>query len=70
MNVALTRCRKGMVFVTNKCFLRGAGRSTLLVQLCRTWSRHHCACWIDWKVMLNKAAALPGLPPPSPPLSP
>jgi hypothetical protein len=62
MNVALTRCRKGMVVVTDKCFLQGAGRSMLLGQLCRTWSRRHDACWIDWKAMLNNSAALPGLP--------
>ena len=64
------RCGKGMVVVTNKCFLRGAGRSTLLGQLCRTWPRHHDACWIDWKVMLNNATALSGLSLPSLPPSP
>jgi hypothetical protein len=58
------------VVITNKCFLRGAGRSTLLGQLCHTWSRHRDALWIDWKVILNNAAALPGLLLPSPPPSP
>jgi hypothetical protein len=67
MNVALTRCRKGMVVVADKSFLQGAGRSTLLGQLCRTWSRHHDACWIDSKAMLNNSGALPGLPAPAPP---
>jgi AAA domain len=66
MNVALTRCRKGMVVVTDKSFLQGAGRSTLLGQLCRTWSRHHDACWIDRNAMLNNSGALPGLPAPAP----
>ena len=66
MNVALTRCRKGMVVVTDKSFLQGAGRSTLLGQLCHTWSRHHDACWIDSKAMLNNSGALPGLPAPAP----
>lgn len=68
MNVALTRCRKGMVVVTDKSFLQGAGRSTLLGQLCRTWSRHHDACWIDRNAMLNNSGALPGLPAPAPSL--
>ncbi len=61
MNVALTRCKKGMVVVTDKSFLQGAGKSTLLGQLCRTWSRHHVSCWIDRKAMLNNSGALPGL---------
>ena len=66
MNVALTRCKKGMVVVTDKSFLQGAGGSTLLGQLCRTWSRHHDACWIDSKAILNNSGALPGLPAPVP----
>ena len=61
MNVALTRCRKGMVVVTDRLFLQGAGRSTLLGQLCHTWS-HHRNVWIEWKAMLNGSVALPGLP--------
>jgi hypothetical protein len=67
MNVALTRCRKGMVVVTNKCFLQREGRSMLLGELCHTWSQRHEACWIDWKAMLNNSVALPGLPLPLPP---
>jgi hypothetical protein len=64
------RCSKEIVVVTNKCFLLGAGRSMLLGQLCSTWSRHHDTCWINWKAMLNNAAAHLGLPPPPPPPSP
>ena len=67
MNVALTRCRKGMVVVTNKCFLEKAGNSILLGKLCDTWSQHHEACWIDRKAILNNSAAFPGLPLPLPP---
>ena len=52
MNVALTRCRKGMVVVTDKCFLEKVGKSILLGKLCDTWSQHHEACWIDWKANL------------------
>ena len=67
MNVALTRCRKGMVVVTAKSFLERVGKSMLLGKLCRTWSQRHEACWIDWKAMLNNSVALPGLPLPLPP---
>jgi hypothetical protein len=67
MNVALTRCRKGMVVVTDKCFLEKMGKSMLLGKLCRTWSQHHEACWIDWKAVLNNPVALPGLSVPLPP---
>ena len=67
MNVALTRCRKGMVVVTAKSFLERVGKSMLLGKLCRAWSQHHEACWIDWKAMLNNSVALPGLPLPLPP---
>jgi len=68
MNVALTRCRKGMVVVSNKYFLRSAGSSTLLGRLCNAWSQHSDA-WIDWKTVLNNSAMLPGLlVPPSHPL--
>jgi hypothetical protein len=62
MNVALTRCKKGMVVVTDKRFLQGAGRSTLLGQLCQTWSQRLDTYWIDWNAMLNNSVALPGLP--------
>ena len=64
MNVALTRCRKGMVVVTDKSFLQGRGEKTLLGQLCSTWSKHH-ACWSDRNAVLNNSVALPGLPGPS-----
>jgi len=64
MNVALTRCRKGMVVVTHKGFLEGAGWSTLLGQLSLAWSQRSNA-WIDWKAMLSNDNKLPGLPAPS-----
>jgi hypothetical protein len=69
MNVSLTRCKKGMVVVTDKAFLQRAGKRTLLGKLCHTWSRRHNTCWIGWKAMLNNSVALPGLPLPlsSPP---
>jgi len=50
---------------------RGAGRSTLLGQpRCAVTGQNTTTHWIDSKVMLNDAAALPGLPLPSPPPSP
>ncbi|KAF8462632.1 AAA domain-containing protein [Russula ochroleuca] len=67
MNVALTRCKKGMVVVTDKCFLEKMGKSMLLGKLCHAWLQHHEACWIDWKAMLNNSVALPGLSLPLPP---
>jgi hypothetical protein len=67
MNVALTRCRKGMVVVTDKNFLKGKGKKTLLGQLCSTWSKHHNDCWNDWNDVVNNSAPLPGLPAPSSP---
>jgi hypothetical protein len=69
MNVALTRCRKGMVVVTDKSFLQRTG-NMLLGELCYTWAQHDESCWIDWKAMLNNSAALPGLPLPLPPSTP
>lgn len=70
MNVALSRCRKGMVVVTNKYFLQGAGKYMLIGQLCHAWSRRRNTCWIDWNAMLNNSAVLPGLPLPLPPPPP
>lgn len=63
MNVGLTRCKKGMVVVTSKCFLRGAGRSTLLGKLEQAWTTQPPPrnAWIDWKAMLSKSVELPGL---------
>jgi regulator of nonsense transcripts 1 len=61
MNVALTRCRKGMAVVTNKGFLQGPGKSTLLGKLCDFWALN-CGAWIDWKTMLSKDVGLPGIP--------
>lgn len=61
MNVALTRCRKGMVIVTNKGFLQGLGKSTLLGKLCHVWSLNREA-WVDWRIMLGTEVELPGIP--------
>ena len=60
MNVALTRCKKGMVIVTNRSFLQGSGKSTLLGKLCRAWSGHR-EVWINWQTMLGMTVDLPGI---------
>ncbi|KAI0644848.1 AAA domain-containing protein, partial [Trametes meyenii] len=39
INVMLTRCERGMVLVSNRRFLTGPGRSTLLGELALQWSR-------------------------------
>ncbi|KAI0737249.1 AAA domain-containing protein, partial [Daedaleopsis nitida] len=39
MNVMLTRCKAGMVVVTNRRFLTGPGRETLLGGLAQRWAR-------------------------------
>ncbi|KAI9510320.1 P-loop containing nucleoside triphosphate hydrolase protein [Russula earlei] len=73
MNVALTRCRKGMVVVTRKAFLQGPGKNTLLGRLAAAWSPPQRDVWIDRKALLSGPVDLPGLllllprpPPPSP----
>ncbi|RDB17534.1 hypothetical protein Hypma_001245 [Hypsizygus marmoreus] len=65
MNVMLTRCRRGLVVVTNRSFLEGGGRYTLLGGLQRHWSEiggHHT--WVDWKLVAEGKADLPSAPGP------
>ncbi|KIK52409.1 hypothetical protein GYMLUDRAFT_1028835, partial [Collybiopsis luxurians FD-317 M1] len=37
-NAMLTRCRKGMVIVSSRLFLRGVARWTLIGRLCEYWA--------------------------------
>jgi superfamily I DNA and/or RNA helicase len=60
MNVALTRCRRGLIVVTNKSFLQRSGKSTLLGKLCHSWSLKREA-WINWRTMLGTEVDLPGI---------
>ena len=62
MNVMLTRCPAGMVLVTQRAFLRGAGRSTLLSRLAHQWEHRvgEKAAWADAMDVANGRAALPG----------
>ena len=58
-NVLLTRCRAGMVLVTNRTFLMGAGRDTLIGALAERWEEEGCE-WANAVDVLNGRAALPG----------
>lgn len=60
MNVALTRCRRGLIVVTNKNFLQSSGKSTLLGKLSHSWSLKREA-WLDWRTMLGTEVDLPGI---------
>lgn len=50
-----------MVIVTNKGFLQGPGKSTLLGKLCDFWALNGEA-WIDWKTLLGTDVGFPGIP--------
>jgi hypothetical protein len=58
----LTRCKKGMIIVTNKAFVQRDGRRTLLGSLATAWS-HDTNAWTTWSAVLNGAADLPGATP-------
>ncbi|GLB44387.1 putative nuclear-transcribed mRNA catabolic process, nonsense-mediated decay [Lyophyllum shimeji] len=60
MNVLLTRCRRGLVVVSSRSFLRDGGRNTLLGRL----ERHYMdlkgeSAWVDWKLVMQGKADLP-----------
>ena len=62
MNVMLTRCKKGMVIVTQRAFLTGAGRHTLLGKLSANWEEQDGpSVWRDAMDVVNRRPALPGL---------
>jgi len=65
VNVMLTRCKSGMVIVTNRAFLRtAAAQSTLLGKLARYWEtqRGQARTWTDWNLVAEKNADMPGAP--------
>lgn len=70
MNVLLTRCRAGLVVVTSKVFIKSRGGvHTLLGDLARHWQQHHegqTDVWVDWKLVADGTANLPGSPGPKP----
>ncbi|TFY82728.1 hypothetical protein EWM64_g1283 [Hericium alpestre] len=61
MNVALTRFKKGMVIVTNECFVSGAGQNTLLGRLAAHWEQEDGDVWTDWIDIVNQTADMPGV---------
>ena len=62
VNVMLTRCQAGMVLVTQRSFLRGAGRGTLLNKLALQWERRvgEKVAWADAMEVADGRAGLPG----------
>ena len=64
-NVMLTRCRAGMVIVTNRPFMKlKAIEDTLLGKLCSHWE-HVCGrdgTWTDWRDVAEVISDLPGAP--------
>jgi AAA domain len=64
-NVMLTRCKAGLVIVTNRIFLRTTGAQyTLLGNLARHWTQRHgdSKTWRDWKEIAEHKADMPGAP--------
>lgn len=62
MNVMLTRCKAGMTIVTNRAFLRNAGRPTLVGKLAESWEKQYSSTWTDWTAVMNGRVSLPGAP--------
>ncbi|KAF5335473.1 hypothetical protein D9611_012174 [Ephemerocybe angulata] len=67
LNVMLTRCKKGMVIVTNEAFLL-KGRDLLLRHLASHWERRygHSKTWVSWKDILDACVDVPGVMAPRP----
>jgi hypothetical protein len=63
VNVMLTRAKMGMVIVSSKAFLRGAGRSTLVGELAMDWElrARGVECWVTWRAVSDGKAVLPGI---------
>ena len=61
MNVMLTRCRSGMVVVTQRAFLDGPGKETLLGSLTTHWEQHVGVeqMWVDAMEVADQRARLP-----------
>ncbi|KAG6840404.1 hypothetical protein C0991_006913 [Blastosporella zonata] len=66
MNVLLTRCRKGIVIVTSRSFIRAGGKHTLLGSLEQHWSGIlGNGAWVDWRAISEGTADLPTAPGPN-----
>ncbi|KAL1940377.1 hypothetical protein VTO73DRAFT_8949 [Trametes versicolor] len=64
MNVMLSRCQRGMVLVTQRAFVQGGGKNTLLGKLVRHWeaAAGADAVWADAMAVADRRANLPGAP--------
>ncbi|KIJ30351.1 hypothetical protein M422DRAFT_187254, partial [Sphaerobolus stellatus SS14] len=63
VNVMLTRCKMGMIIVTNRSFVYGRGRKTLLGKLAKYWDKNESVPgklnWVDWRRVAEEKAKLP-----------
>ncbi|KAI0800446.1 AAA domain-containing protein, partial [Fomes fomentarius] len=64
LNVMLTRCKQGMVLVTQRAFLLNGGKNTLLGKLAEHWEKKvgQKAAWADAMEVADGRASLPGAP--------
>ncbi|KAI0365893.1 hypothetical protein BV20DRAFT_1003272 [Pilatotrama ljubarskyi] len=67
MNVMLSRCKAGMVLVTQRAFIDGGGKNTLLGKLVREWESAPSGAagepvWADAMEVASGRANLPGVP--------
>jgi len=63
MNVMLTRCRMGMVIVSNELFLKNVGYSTLLGQIAQHWENETSRAgvpfqWVTGSEIMNQSVHL------------
>ena len=60
----LTRCKMGMVVVTNRAFIFQEGRKTLLGKLAKHWTdsfpERIDGIWFDWRTVAQRRSKLPG----------
>ncbi|KAL6300813.1 hypothetical protein BKA93DRAFT_694435, partial [Sparassis latifolia] len=62
-NVMFSRCKKGMVIVTNRTFLKTSGRGTLIAKLASHWERNYGEqqTWADWTLVAEGRTHMPGI---------
>lgn len=61
-NVMLTRCRRGLVVVSSKAFLKSTGASTLIGRLAQYCEKPPGKnTWVDWKAVSQNTCDLPGV---------
>ncbi|KAL7277493.1 hypothetical protein ACG7TL_008414 [Trametes sanguinea] len=65
VNVMLTRCQQGMILVTQRQFVHGGGKHTLLGKLVKEWEDAAGTAggvWVDAMEVAGRRANLPGAP--------